>query len=198
LAHTMTPSNEFFVDTVAYVENEKGNIVIPAKYNFGLTYDLFLKTKSKARPKLTFTAQYSFQDWTKYKEEFESYTSTDSLRKASGINFGIQYIPHVLSVGSGKVNPIKLLNYRIGFYADKNYFNVNNNAVNGWGVTAGLGIPLLMSSSSFSMINISFEYGSRGTTSNDLLLENYYGVHIGIAFSPDRRIDRWFVKRKYD
>jgi hypothetical protein len=198
LAHTIAPVSEAFVDTVLYIESEKGSVFIPPKYNIGLTYDFKASAGSKnSNYKLTLSAQYNFQDWSKYTEEFPSSVYSDTLNSTSGINFGVQYIPHVLAVGSGKVKPLKLVNYRAGFYTSKNYLNIDNNSINNWGVTCGLGIPLWASSLSYSMLNLSFEYGSRGTTSNNLLLEKYYGFHIGFAFCPSR-VDRWFVKRKYD
>ena len=197
LAHTMAPVTESFVDTVLYIESEKGNVFIPPRYSFGITYDIKPDPKTSKKYKLSLTAQYNYQDWNKYKEDFPSSVYTDTLRSSNGINFGVQFIPHVLSIGSGKVSPLKLTNYRIGFYTNKNYLNINDNSINNWGVTAGIGIPFT-NSVSYSMLNISFEYGQRGTTANNLLLEKYYGLHIGIAFSPNKNVDRWFVKRKYD
>lgn len=197
LAHTVDQF-DYLIDTVRYVEDEKGSVYIPARYTFGLTYDLKGKEGSKNNYKLTFTSQYSYQNWSEYKEEFASETFTDTLRNTNGISFGIQFIPHQLSGREARVNVFKLMNYRIGVYSNKNYLNVGTSAINNWGLTAGLGIPLFYSSSSFSMLNISFEYGSRGTTNNNLLMEKYYGIHFGIAFCPNRIIDRWFVKRKYD
>jgi hypothetical protein len=197
LAHTIAPVSEAFVDTVLYIESEKGTVFIPPRYSAGLTYDFKGVPGSKNNYKLTLSAQYNFQDWSKYEEDFPSSVYTDTLNGTSGINFGVQFIPHVLGVGSGKVNPFKLVNYRAGFYTNKNYLNIDTYSINSWGVTCGLGIPLWASSLSYSMVNISFEYGARGTTANNLLLEKYTGFHIGFAFCPSR-VDRWFVKRKYD
>ncbi len=197
LAHTMAPVTEQFVDTVLYIESEKGSVFIPPRYNIGMSYDFKGISGSKNNYKLTLSAQYNYQDWSKYSEDFPSSVYTDTLNSTSGINFGVQYIPHVLGVGSGKVKPLKLINYRAGFYTSKNYLNIDNYSINNWGVTCGLGIPLWASSLSYSMVNLSFEYGQRGTTANNLMLEKYYGFHIGFAFCPSR-VDRWFVKRKYD
>jgi hypothetical protein len=90
-----------------------------------------------------------------------------------------------------------LVNYRLGAYYSKNYLLIRDQNINNWGLTAGIGIPLIHSVS-YSMLNISFEYGSRGTTANNLLKETYTGIHVGIAVCPGRFADRWFVKRKYD
>lgn len=197
LAHTIDPSFGSFVDTVKYVEEEKGTVFIPSRYNLGFTYDFKGIEGSKRYYKLSLTGQYTMQDWTKYNEDFASTTFNDTLRRTSMFNFGVQYIPHMLGVGTGKISPIRLVNYRLGGYYSKNYLLLRGENINNWGLTAGIGIPLIHSVS-YSMLNISFEYGSRGTTANNLLKETYTGIHVGIAVCPGRFADRWFVKRKYD
>ncbi|QYS91637.1 hypothetical protein JJC04_02330 [Flavobacterium covae] len=57
-------------------------------------------------------------------------------------------------------------------------------------ITLGVGLPL---GGTFSNVNIGFEYGQKGTTTSNLIKENYMNFSIGFSFN-----DRWFVKRKYD
>ena len=208
LANTLSPVTGQFVDTVKYIKDEKGTVYIPTKYNLGFTYefrpavDTSKRTKKgtdlkKNNYRFLITTQYTYQDWTQYKENFTSSTFGDTLRRTSSFHIGLQFIPHALNQQSGKINGFKLINYRIGFNVLKNYLMLHGQNINGWSATAGLGIPLIYSAS-YSMLNISFEYGQRGTINNGLLLENYKGFHIGIAFSPNKFIDRWFIKRKYD
>lgn len=186
-----------YTDTAEFVDSEKGTIYIPARYNVGLTYDFKGVVGSSKYYKLSLTAQYTTQDWTRYKENFSSGTSSDTLRRYQSIGFGVQYIPHQLGYSSSKkINFLRLINYRAGFCTNQFYYRVNNTNINGWMATAGLGIPLIHSFS-YSMLNLSFEYGSRGTHEHNLVMEKFWGFHLGIAFSPSR-IDRWFVKRKYD
>lgn len=198
-AYTIDPGYGGFVDTVQYLDDDKGTVYIPTRYNLGMSYDFRgLEGSKKNRYKLTLTSQFTAQDWTKYKEDFSSGSKfTDTLRRTNMWNFGVQYIPHTIGVGTGKVSPFKLINYRIGAYYSKNYLMLRGNNINNWGLTAGIGIPLIHSSS-FSMLNISYEYGSRGTTNANLIKETYHGIHVGISVSPNRFIDRWFIKRKYD
>lgn len=194
-ASTISQTSLSYADTAAYTEAEKGTIYIPARYNFGLTYDFKGIEGSKNYYKLSLSGQYTYQDWTQYKENFSSTTSSDSLSRSRMISFGVQFIPHMYTSGS-KFNLGKMMNYRLGFYTGNQYIRVKNNNINAWGVTAGLGIPLLYSAS-YSMLNISVEYGKRGTLDNNLVLEKFVGIHVGVAFSPSR-VERWFVKRKYD
>lgn len=197
LAFTTYPGSEVFIDTVSYIEDEKGVITLPSRYTMGITYDLKGVAGSKNYYKLSFTSQLQYQDWTKYNEEFENTNFNDTLRRTSGINFGVQFIPHMIGQGSGKINILKLCNYRLGGYFMKNYLSINDVDINEMGVTAGIGIPLIHSFS-YSMLNLSFEYGQRGTTDKNLISEKYYGIHVGISFSPNRQVDRWFLKRKFD
>ncbi|HLP14055.1 MAG TPA: hypothetical protein VK177_19135 [Flavobacteriales bacterium] len=198
LAYTTDPSFGSLVDTVEYISNEKGTIVVPPRYSMGVTYDFMGVEGSKNNYKLSLSLQYNLQDWTKYQENFASSTTSESLRRTSGYNFGVQYIPHRYGKGrSQRIPIIKQVNYRAGYYTTKSYLSINDVNVDSWGATAGFGIPLLNSSGSYSMINLGFEYGARGTTNSNLLQEKYWGFHIGVTFSPGA-YDRWFIKRKYD
>lgn len=80
--------------------------------------------------------------------------------------------------------------YRAGFHHEKTGLVINDKSINQTGVNFGLGLPV---GSSISNINIGFEFGKRGTTSNGLIQENYFGLNIGLSFS-----DRWFIRPKYD
>ena len=54
----------------------------------------------------------------------------------------------------------------------------------------GFGLPLPKSS---SKVNFAVEVGKMGTTTNNLVQEEYLKFHLGFNFS-----DKWFVKRQYD
>lgn len=196
LSRTISQSSALYTDTAQYVDAEKGTIYIPARYTFGLTYDFKGIEGSNHFYKLSLTAQYDHQDWTKYRESFPSGTAFDSLRRSRTLRFGVQFIPHQPFHNSGKVKLFSSINYRLGVYTGTQSLNIKSSSVNTWGVTAGLGIPLLYSAS-YSMLNIGFEYGARGSVNNGLVLEKYYGFHIGLAFSPSR-VERWFIKRRFD
>jgi hypothetical protein len=44
-----------------------------------------------------------------------------------------------------------------------------------------------------SNVNVGFEYGKKGTTSNGLLEENYFNFRLSLSLN-----DIWFRKRKID
>ncbi|PLX06787.1 MAG: hypothetical protein C0596_13870 [Marinilabiliales bacterium] len=63
-------------------------------------------------------------------------------------------------------------------------------AINDFGISFGLGLPMKRSRTSF---NLSMELGQRGSLENNLIKENY--AIIGISFNL---AETWFVKRRID
>ncbi len=53
-------------------------------------------------------------------------------------------------------------------------------------MTFGLGLPV-----GLSKINLGFEFGKKGTTSQNLIQENYFNLNIGLSLN-----DLWFRKRE--
>jgi hypothetical protein len=82
------------------------------------------------------------------------------------------------------------VNYRAGVRYGNTGLLIDTKAIKDYGINFGLGLPV---GGAFSNINIGFEYGKRGTTSQNLVEENYFGLNIGLSLS-----DLWFEKRKYD
>ena len=58
----------------------------------------------------------------------------------------------------------------------------------------GLGLPL---GRKLSNINIGFEFGEKGSTSNSLIQENYINLRVGLSLNAVGR-QAWFQKRKID
>jgi hypothetical protein len=79
--------------------------------------------------------------------------------------------------------------YRAGLRYENTGLVINSNSIKDYGVNAGIGLPLI---GVFSNINIGFEYGQRGTTSANLVQENYTNITIGFSLN-----DKWFQKRRF-
>lgn len=196
LAHTFNTQSETIIDTVAYEDDVKGHFTLPVKWGYGMSIDLLGKRENNP-PKFTFALQYEMQNWGAYEENFGTAVKYDFMRNSSTINVGFQYVPRTLGNSKSRIKTFGLANYRLGAYQKKSNLNIQNTQIIDQGITAGIGIPLLYSYS-YSMLNLSIELGTRGTTDNGLILERYLGVHIGYAFSPNKQSDRWFVKRRFD
>ncbi|WP_281230944.1 hypothetical protein [Flavobacterium gelatinilyticum] len=99
---------------------------------------------------------------------------------------GGYYIPNYNSFTSY----LSRVTYRAGLKYEKIGLMVNNESIKDVGMTIGAGIPI---TGSFSNINIGIEFGKRGTTSSDLVQENYLNFSVGFSFN-----DKWFVKSKFN
>jgi len=80
--------------------------------------------------------------------------------------------------------------YRAGLRYGSTGIDFRNESINEFGISFGLGLP---AGRLFSNINVGGEYWSRGTTSNNLVQEDYFSVFISLSFN-----DLWFQKPKYN
>ena len=65
---------------------------------------------------------------------------------------------------------------------------LNNQNINDFGTSFGLSLPV----KGFSNLTLVGEYGIRGTTSANLVKENYFNLKIGFTLN-----DKWFQRTKY-
>lgn len=162
---------ESFRDTIAMALDSKGTLTIPAKYGFGVML--------KKSEKFLFGADFGWQNWSKYK----AFGHADSLSNSLQFSAGGEFLP------SEQVytDYWKRVKYRLGFRYNKTYLNINNTPINEFGITFGLGLPIPRS---LSTVNLGVEFGRKGTTSNNLIQDNYVKLNLDISIW-----ERWFVKR---
>jgi hypothetical protein len=84
---------------------------------------------------------------------------------------------------------VKKITYRAGLRYEKTGLVINSTSINDTALTFGMGLPITGSLSNF---NVGLEYGKKGTTSHDLVQENYFTVNLSFTLN-----DKWFVKRKF-
>lgn len=130
-------------------------------------------------------AEYSFQDLNTFSNDFVD-VGNIRYQDASSMALGGYFVPDYSSFA----NFLKRVTYRAGVRMVNTGMVLNNKEINDFGITFGLGLPL---GGSFSNLNLGFELGSRGTTTADLIRENYLKVNIGLSLN-----DRWFRKRQID
>lgn len=172
-ADYLTIQNQDLVDTAIFVEDMKTSITIPAKIGFGAS----LSQGSK----WLIATDFYYQNWAKA----EFFGERDSLAGFLHYGVGGEYTPAFKSRDF-----FKRLSYRAGLYYSNSYIEINNVHIKDFGLSLGLGIPLDRYKTS---LNISYEYGQRGTHKNNLIKENYHIVSINLSLA-----DIWFVKRKFD
>ena len=162
-------------DTLNYQSNEKGVIEFPLTYGFGVSY-------VKAN-KLEINADYYHQKWS----EAKFFGSTDPvLTDLNKFALGAEWIPDKFSIRSY----LNRVAYRAGVKYEQSYLMLNNNQINDFGISFGVGLPIYRSNST---VNVSAEIGRKGTKKNNLLVENYAKLNLSVNL-----YDLWFIKRRFD
>lgn len=161
------------IDTLKYIENEKVNLTIPHGFGVGVSID-------RGRGWLV-GADFNWTGW----KGFEMNGVNDSLQNSWNIAVGASFKPKSTSISKY----YKKITYRAGFHYDQTYYNIYGQSINKYGVTLGFGLPIPRSLTSF---NVAFEFGSMGTTKNNLVKEAYFNISVSMSI-----YDKWFMKRKY-
>ena len=137
--------------------------------------------------------------------EFESQDAIETEGLLDSSNAGFQYgISNRISLGGyylPKVNSIssywERITYRAGVRFEKTGLLVdgsdpytNFTSVDDFGMSFGLGLPLKQ----LSTMNMGFEFGKRGSITNNLIQENYFNFRLSLSLTDTN----WFQKRKID
>lgn len=130
-------------------------------------------------------AEFTFKENSKFTNRSADITNV-SYKNSTKLSLGGYYIPKYNSY----TNYFSRMVYKAGLRYENTGLVINNKTITDAAFTLGISLPL---KNTFSSLNLSFEHGSRGTTANSLVRENYNLFSIGLSFN-----DRWFVKRKYN
>lgn len=105
---------------------------------------------------------------------------------ASKMSLGGFYVPKYNDI----TNYFNRIVYRAGFRYEETGLNINNQGINEFGISFGVGLP---AGKMLSNLNLGFEYGQRGTTSAGLVKETFYNFFISLSLN-----DLWFQKTKFN
>lgn len=165
---------ENFRDTISH-DFLEGTVVLPRNIGFGF----MLQSKNHWKIGAEFQKQY----W----KDFRSISSTEeSLKNSMRFGLGMEIIPNFNSV----VSYFSRVSYRFGIRYEQTPIELNNNNINDFGISFGIGLPLR---NSRSTVNLGIEYGQRGTVKDNLIQERYLKFVIGVTMHQ-----RWFYKLKYN
>jgi len=172
---------EIIKDTVVNVEGVKGNITLPLSFGFGLGF--------KKGDRWLLAADFAIQNWSSY----QAFNQTNGLKNSMRTSLGLQYIPDSKAIGLN--NYYKRLNYRMGLRYYQTAIEIKNTQLQEYALSIGIGFPVGRNYilQTFSMVNIGVEFGTRGTTGNGLIKENFMKATLGFTIN-----DRWFQKPKFD
>ncbi len=151
------------------------SLKIPSKISFGAGIG-----QSK---KWLIGTEITFQNSSNLGNRFDDITGA-TFENSTKVSIGGFFIPKYNSF-SGYWNRVV---YRAGFRHENTGLVLNNESIKDYGVNFGFGLPLGVSN-----INLGFEFGKKGTTTNNLIEENYFNLSVGLSLN-----DIWFKKRKID
>ena len=165
------------------LNNETRKIDLPAMFNAGFA----IGEEKKWLIGTEFTTQNAVENGNRLTN-----INNSSFERANKFNVGGYFIPKYNSFSSYWSR----VTYRAGMRYENLGLMVNDQSINDFGITFGLGIPLRRYTdafANFSNVNIGFEYGRRGTKNSNLIQEDYFNISLSLSFN-----DKWFQRRKYN
>jgi len=176
------------LDSVFEQNNVKGTMVYPSGLGIGFILE---KEQPEQGNEGGWQAGVDFitNNWNSYR----FFGAGDAVQNSWELRAGAQIKPSVSSR-----NYWSYVSYRGGVFVGQDYINVSGK-LPVFGVSFGAGLPVLNLKDAgrrfrtqYTIVNISFEYISRGNN-NNLLKESLFRFSAGFSLS-----DLWFSKRKYE
>jgi len=165
-------------DTVINDKKQIDGFSIPSELGVGLTFK-----KADERWKIGF--DYAQRDWTDA-SLFTTVGSGFSATKSQSFRAGFEFTPNPYDMRYW----YKHITYRGGVYHEKSYYSLNGSQVDATGITVGASLPVFRY---FNSVNISFDFGQRGSLSLNQVRERYFTINASFALH-----DIWFLKPLYD
>jgi len=156
---------------------DRTELTLPSRISFG---------GGIGKPRKWFLgAEYTYQNTSEFSNPIVSIDNANFV-DASNISIGGFFIPDANSFSSYW----KRATYRAGIRFENTGLEINNETINEFGISFGVGLPV---GQLFSNANLGFEVGRRGTTNQNLIQENFVNFQLSLSLN-----DRWFEKRKYN
>lgn len=161
------------IEELVLAEGEEVSWTLPRTYTLGFSYEKLNKVKTGL--------DVEWKDYAGVRNDFFDLTVRNTINVAAGL----EWMPDVTSVTSYW----KRASYRLGINRRELPYEINNTPINDFGINFGASFPV----SGYSSLDAAFKVGSRGTTDNNLIREQYFQIVIGATIN-----DRWFIKRRFD
>ncbi len=157
-------------DTIS--TSEGNDLLIPSRFGLGLAYE--------PNKKLLVALDVQSQSWSDLVlfNDPTSY-SKDALRIGGGVQYAQAY--------ERRSSIFKKLTYRVGAYVLNHNIELQDQSINEYGLTFGIGIPLADGN---SMVDIAMEYARKGTTDFGLIQEDIFRIKLSMSAG-----DTWFLER---
>ncbi len=177
-ASVFVPNQNFQIDVdVRDVDVEDSKLTLPSELTLGV---------GVGEPRKWFIGgEFTTQNTTNFSNRAFELDNVE-FSTASRYKLGGFYVPRHTTVS----NYFNRITYRAGVRYEDTGLIINNENINEFGITFGVGLPV---GRMFSNFNVGFEVGSRGTTNNGLVKENFFNTIISLSLN-----DRWFIKTLLD
>lgn len=145
--------------------------------SFDLPLEISTGIAFKPMPSLTLNLDYTKNYWgaTKQSDNIGNFIDQDIIA------MGAEYMKDETSYKYWE-----RIQFRAGFNYDSGYLKVNNESINGFSITSGIGFPI-----GKSRLNISYAYRNSGSSDGILVQETFNTVNINFSLR-----DIWFLQRK--
>lgn len=174
---------ENVVNTIEYdlgsIGLKRTDLMLPSKFSFGVGIGEVRKWFVGIESEYQTTSNFS-------NELYTNSNASVKYENSTSVSIGGFFIPEYNSYSSY----LKRVVYRGGLRFENTGLNINDETINEFGISFGLGIPV---GNLFSNANLGVEVGRRGTTNNNLIQENFINFQLSLSLN-----DRWFEKRKYN
>ena len=128
---------------------------------------------------------YKTQDWSRLQINDPS-ASSESFTIGRKFILGAEFIADPMDVRSY----LKRITWRAGVSFEEKPYILENTQINEFGINFGWTLPV----SRFSSLDFGLMVGNRGTTSNNLVREDFFKVYFGATFNDNR----WFIRPKFN
>ncbi|MEN8248937.1 MAG: hypothetical protein ABFS32_08395 [Bacteroidota bacterium] len=163
-----------FADTI--VNNEPNKVGIPTTVGGGISF---------GKPqKWMLGFDYKMQDWSGLNSN--NSTFVQNFTESKKYIFGGEYTPDAFDVKSY----FKRITFRAGFTFEEKPYLLENKQISEFGINFGWTLPVAR----FSSLDFGVMIGSRGTTENNLVKEDFFKVYFGASFNDNR----WFLRPKFN
>ncbi len=165
-------------DTSRYAGEQTGKMKMPLSYSIGAILS--------KNDKWSIGVDYSATQWSNFSSKPDSSMNINVGDMSYKMSLGGELTPDITNIR----NYFARVTYRMGVYYGSDYLRISDQGMPFYGITAGASFPFRKS---LSRIHTAIDFGRLGTTTNNLIQQNYVKFTVGISFN-----DKWFIPRKYE
>ena len=174
-------------DTLYHKKGVPGNVRLASEIGAGISYNF--------SNKMSVEFNYTRSDWSGCGlESREGFTG--NLAPGAGLSVFGPALSESYRAGfeiTPNRNDIRYyfnrVSYRAGLYYKTDYFTVDGNHVNAYGITLGATLPI---PPGHNGITLGMDFGQRGSIKDNMIRETYFNFSIGFNM-----FDIWFQKHQY-